>query len=324
MMNQLLLKIFKAIPFITLVYSFWVLYACLGILHDSQQNNFFFLFLSFQIYINWITVVCVTSSCTNSGGISSQYTGGDKETVTVNLLSNETRPWIDSSPALSYESLHMNEQFLTKLQKKNDHNSVSSVEEDFNIDTNTVWYCPKCCQRSSQSCYHCPVCNKCVVERDHHCFFLGTCITRQNMKHFVVLLFYTSVCSTYAMYLVCEEMNLFNNVARDWTLMFQHFLPVAFALFLGREMILHNVLQIALLNTSACLAIFSLAFFCYNMYLIFVGKMLQRLQKKTFRDRSFGTRNVCANFSLIFGSCGVMNFLMPVGFARNVLKIHLQ
>lgn len=247
----------------------------------------------------------------------------DGESITMNLLTNETKTRNGVS-VCNYESANGSEKIYVSTVPKSEQCSVSSVEDDFSVDPSSVWYCSKC-QYSSQTCYHCPICNKCFVERDHHCFFIGSCITRKNMKHFIVLLFYTSITSFYAMYLISKEINLYLALSNDWTVIYEKFLPVAFAFYLCGDMVLHDVLLIALLNMSICLAIFSLAFFLYNLFLVFTGRMIHKLQRRwIIRDRTVVSSNVYGNFCLIFGGCGLMNFLMPVGFARNVLKLHFQ
>ncbi|XP_067014554.2 palmitoyltransferase ZDHHC22 [Anabrus simplex] len=314
-MDQLLLrKVLKVLPLVTLIYSFWLLYISLGILHSTGQNYVYFLILTFQVYINWAAIVNVTSNCTSAKS-SEQKEKQDINMVEVDILGYQDKMYHPSSRYRGDNDLYP----VTK-------NDYSSVNYDFvsysnyitDVNIQKVWYCRKCCLSCLSNCRHCPLCSKCIFERDHHCVFLGACISSQNMKYFIVLLLYTALVCMYVFNLVCVEMNLYEDVSRDTALILRHFLPISFAKWLaGREMS-YNLLQIFILNTTASISLFCIVFGVYHLYLVLSGKLLRKLQRNTRNPT--GLRNIIRNFTAIFGKCGMVNFIIPIGFAEIMMK----
>lgn len=53
--------------------------------------------------------------------------------------------------------------------------------------------CPKCMMIKPIRTHHCSDCNLCYFRFDHHCPVVGNCIALNNMKAFMLFLFYSSV-----------------------------------------------------------------------------------------------------------------------------------
>jgi hypothetical protein len=52
--------------------------------------------------------------------------------------------------------------------------------------------CPKCNLPKPERTHHCSNCGLCYFRFDHHCQFIGNCIALNNMKAFMLFLFYAS------------------------------------------------------------------------------------------------------------------------------------
>ena len=55
--------------------------------------------------------------------------------------------------------------------------------------------CSQCQTFKPPLSHHCRICNRCISKMDHHCPWMNNCIGAGNLKHFVLFLLYTWVCS---------------------------------------------------------------------------------------------------------------------------------
>ncbi|QDS72283.1 hypothetical protein FKW77_006505 [Venturia effusa] len=53
---------------------------------------------------------------------------------------------------------------------------------------------------------HCSICKACVARADHHCVWVNNCLGRGNYKHFLGLLFFTSIVLLYGSYLAISTL----------------------------------------------------------------------------------------------------------------------
>lgn len=73
--------------------------------------------------------------------------------------------------------------------------------------------CSQCQTFKPPFSHHCRICNRCISRMDHHCPWMNNCIGSGNLKHFVLFLIYTWVCSTMALlllgwnYFVCDDVD---------------------------------------------------------------------------------------------------------------------
>ena len=51
--------------------------------------------------------------------------------------------------------------------------------------------CPKCGLPKPERTHHCSTCNLCYFRFDHHCTIIGNCVALNNMKAFMLFLFYS-------------------------------------------------------------------------------------------------------------------------------------
>ena len=45
--------------------------------------------------------------------------------------------------------------------------------------------------------HHCSVCNTCVMVMDHHCPWINNCVGQENMRYFLLFIFYLMVIMAY-------------------------------------------------------------------------------------------------------------------------------
>lgn len=55
--------------------------------------------------------------------------------------------------------------------------------------------CSQCQTFKPAASHHCRICNRCISRMDHHCPWMNNCIGATNMKHFILFLVYTWMCS---------------------------------------------------------------------------------------------------------------------------------
>lgn len=72
-------------------------------------------------------------------------------------------------------------------------------------------YCLSCNVFKPERCHHCSACNRCVLNMDHHCLWINNCVGFWNRKHFILLLTYAlmltsfvAVSMGYDFYKACE------------------------------------------------------------------------------------------------------------------------
>jgi palmitoyltransferase ZDHHC3/7/25 len=62
--------------------------------------------------------------------------------------------------------------------------------------------CSQCQTFKPPFTHHCRICNRCISRMDHHCPWMNNCIGVANMKHFILFLTYTWICSVYSLTLL--------------------------------------------------------------------------------------------------------------------------
>jgi len=60
------------------------------------------------------------------------------------------------------------------------------------VENEELGFCDICETLKPPRSHHCSVCNRCVHRMDHHCPWVGGCVGLQNMKTFILFLFYAS------------------------------------------------------------------------------------------------------------------------------------
>jgi len=61
--------------------------------------------------------------------------------------------------------------------------------------------CEKCQLPKPDNAHHCSFCNKCVLNLDHHCPWINNCVGFNNMRYFLLFLFYTFLsCFTFCIF----------------------------------------------------------------------------------------------------------------------------
>ena len=164
-------------------------------------NQLFGMMVFLEMAINWI---CIRK-------VDSTYIPSVHGTKQPELLENENSQTIMAKkrPNLHKYGIEESEECLKnengddmkprKGQKVFKMYVATSLPDAYgNVERSVVPYwswvaCVVCQRLRPPRCHHCVLCNKCVLKRDHHCYFAQACIGVNNLRHFVVFLFWAFV-----------------------------------------------------------------------------------------------------------------------------------
>lgn len=141
------------------------------------------------------------------------------------------------------------------------------------IDNNI---CSTCNIQKPARSKHCSLCGYCVATFDHHCVWLNQCVGELNYKYFLLFLltnftffFYGSTVLFYIIISEIYEKDLFSAtfVNSSTEIETRATLAMLFMYVLGRNPYLFGLLLLAFIMG---LGVFS--FFCYHLYLIYIGQ----------------------------------------------------
>lgn len=98
--------------------------------------------------------------------------------------------------------------------------SAQPIECQRNLNPQSpLTMCSQCQTFKPPLSHHCRICNRCISRMDHHCPWMNNCIGAGNLKHFMLFLFYTWLCSMFSLgllgwnYFFCIDDNCtFSNV----------------------------------------------------------------------------------------------------------------
>ncbi|RAL42730.1 unnamed protein product [Cuscuta campestris] len=72
--------------------------------------------------------------------------------------------------------------------------------------------CDKCLVYKPPRAHHCRICGICILRMDHHCLWINNCVGHRNYKPFVLLVFYSTITTTYSSIMLISSI-----VDKDWT-----------------------------------------------------------------------------------------------------------
>ncbi|CAH9116048.1 unnamed protein product [Cuscuta europaea] len=72
--------------------------------------------------------------------------------------------------------------------------------------------CEKCSAYKPPRAHHCRICKTCILRMDHHCLWINNCVGHRNYKPFVLLVFYSTIASTYSSIMLISSI-----VNKDWS-----------------------------------------------------------------------------------------------------------
>ncbi|CAM1328799.1 Uncharacterised protein r2_g3794 [Pycnogonum litorale] len=198
--------------------------------------------------------------------------------------------------------------FICKIPKKH---IADDLRFQFNEPLNTsrenseLSNCRYCDELKPVDTHHCPLCEKCIPFRDHHCFFFGTCISLSNMKHFVLSLFYTTICCVILLVLILPSMErkypeLFG---AKW---YWCFMPISIAEYCMNNMDIIQLNFVFCLNSSVMFTLITSLFFFYQMHQIINGR-LSYYHKKVPTSKNCFKKNIMT----VFGAHYFLIILFP-------------
>lgn len=79
--------------------------------------------------------------------------------------------------------------------------TTSRAEVRYHPSPNTSM-CRKCDAMRPPRCHHCRVCNRCVLQFDHHCVWLNNCVGYNNVRSFILTLFFVTLACWYGVLLL--------------------------------------------------------------------------------------------------------------------------
>ena len=74
------------------------------------------------------------------------------------------------------------------------------LEEDTDIDTESLKFCGKCSRVRDRGTHHCSSCDSCVMLMSHHCPFTNNCVGLNNFAYFYLFLLHCSLGLVFAAY----------------------------------------------------------------------------------------------------------------------------
>ena len=97
--------------------------------------------------------------------------------------------------------------------------------------------CSQCQTYKPPGSHHCRICHRCISHMDHHCPWMNNCIGAGNMKHFLLFLCYTWICSVLSLsffgynYFFCSAPSCMYNIVLTQLVRFMTVLAIGALLF---------------------------------------------------------------------------------------------
>lgn len=185
-------------------------------------------------------------------------------------------------------------------------------QEEYVSNGNT---CACCKKVKGINMHHCPVCEKCIPYQDHHCFFFATCIHLTNMKHFMIVLFYSNVgCAYLLVAMLLHLRSGGSGFLHNWHMLF---MPVALYHLSSDTIGSDQVLVSCIFTGASAFWLATLVFFMYQFNLIAKGNFYFALRKT---DRK-NNRSLCKNLVAVFGEHYVLVVLCPFIYQKTFRRI---
>jgi palmitoyltransferase ZDHHC3/7/25 len=170
---------------------------------------------------------------------------------------------------------------------------ASAVPTELQRKSDKLSMCSQCQTFKPPLSHHCRICNRCISRMDHHCPWMNNCIGSGNLKHFLLFLIYTWICSVLSLALL--GWNYFFCASEDCT----------FTLVLVQLVRIMTCLSIgAFLFTSSMLMNV-----CYGLF-SGIGT-IDRLKKKANNELHLADEEQIP-LKDVFGVAGYHTWLFPV------------
>jgi hypothetical protein len=98
------------------------------------------------------------------------------------------------------EILQRNDNNSNNQYHPSPYGSVCTKCNSTSIDTNTNTII----RQRPPRCHHCRICNACVLQYDHHCLWMNNCIGYNNVRSFVLTVFYITIGCWYGILLLYQ------------------------------------------------------------------------------------------------------------------------
>ena len=190
------------------------------------------------------------------------------------------------------------------------------IPKETEVDATCVdkWrFCAKCEALQPPRAWHCKVCDVCILKRDHHCLFSSCCVGHRNQRHFLLLVAYLCLATSYAtFYNNIFIWSIHGNEFRNWWTVLKMIFPLAWF------MIDWSVLQFYFMVYMLTLVggLFTGALLMYHLQNAWVGRLAYDANSKKGSkvDYNLGWKK---NLQMIFGRRWLATIFNP--FAQSEL-----
>ncbi|KAL4224861.1 Zinc finger DHHC-type containing 22 [Mactra antiquata] len=166
--------------------------------------------------------------------------------------------------------------------------------------------CLLCNRPRPPRCHHCPLCKKCILKRDHHCFFSGACVGYNNLRHFSIFLFWSSVGTIFA---TLHALPYYYYSIVPFTKYVDFFFPIAVLRCVFGYLDFVHTFNIVMGWLLLALLFWAISFTKVVINLITIGKTTFEVD---FKMSVTDTRGLGDKLRAVYGNYWVLNFLIPL------------
>ena len=103
--------------------------------------------------------------------------------------------------------------------------------------------CSQCQTFKPVGSHHCRICNRCISRMDHHCPWMNNCVGAGNLKHFLLFLLYTWICSVFSLVLLGWNYFFCANASCEFTAVLTQLVRIMTLLSIGAFLFTSSMLM---------------------------------------------------------------------------------
>ena len=190
-----------------------------------------------------------------------------------------------------------------------------------------IKYCNKCSSFKINGAHHCSICKRCVRKMDHHCPWINNCVGENNLRYFILFIFWVFISSGFSLTIYSYEIYVFfvYTVPKD---------KLSLETFLDKYLNLLDLSSIICYFVSLILCVIFFIFSCFMLWDQYDAVTsgipgIDALQGKGIDEKLslyVGLKkNVCYNVSFCFSWFIPTNILVkPLSSNENVGSVELS